>query len=851
MPTVAEILKNPDFLQQDSGFQERILMTADPSFAALTPESRQQALLRINAQGGAVSQVKIDPRMSPADQAAARQMAAQVTATPGAAAAAKAALANGPNSLTQRTDKALAAPRPPEGFIGTLGHEFYGGLDEIAAANAEAKKQNLSPGGMLKSPFSGPMGNAIAGGLRAAGSPFTAAGRAAGQKVQDWTLPTLGEPISSGLGTATDMAVNLLSPTVISKAGQAIRAIPQFGKAAKIAELSKPILVPETPDMITAAAEASKANLKTAEAMKGVVRTQQAIPNLPPDLAMAEQELSKATTATRQAALADIAARQQAAALAQQAGQAIPSLPQAQQAAATLSPVSKSVVDAGKFGVESFKKQKAIAEEPFKAFYSNIEKAYPGKMFEPKNALAAKAKVSGIAEPIEQGLATRSERIAAQPIGGVGGVGVNVNALSEDAIAKLMMENFTGTAREELMKASPAQRRSMIQSAIGSASTVRTDAMTIQDMIVARRRMGASARTAMKLGDGATASEFQAMKNAYLQDITAVNPKLAELLVQIDRKYAQEFIPKYGFDSVAGKAVENAGAGEGLMPSIFKSFTPKTKDDLITIKSAKAAYTPEQFGVLSRSFVEDLISRSNVDGVFDPRKFRVAIKQYRPETLIEGLGNHGYSNLKQFADEMDAARRLQRQASTAEKAAKVAGTEGEETYAKQQAAAKRSVTLSNERTTLLTDKMKAAEKSAKDALTKEGAHSDRYQALEKARLGSEKKLNAERLDQLHKLESRGVLHWAQTGFERAGRLAGPASFIHGVMQGDPSWMLRGGLLTMAGPMIADIILTDRTGKILRGMGGIAAGTPLAAAKAAQVNAILNTVKKEEPKPAIP
>lgn len=745
--------------------------------------------------------------------------------------------------LEKRTQKVMAVPRPQEGFVETLKHEFNAGIDEIARADAQVRKAKLTPAQIAGSSFDGPAGDAIAGALRSAGSPFTATGRAVGQKLQDLTLPYLGDIGSSALATAADLGINLVSPNTVAKVGslasQGIKALPKFGRAKKIAELSTPIKVPPTPDQLMAEAATAPATDATREAMLRVLADRNAPPIVPPELRMAEAATASATDATRRAALADLAAKQQAEQLANKAASAIPRLPQAQQAAEILSPVSKSVVDAGKFGVESFKKQKALAEAPFKAFYENIEKAYPGKVFEPKNALAVKAKISGMVEPIEKGLAKQSERIAGQPIGTMGQTSPTFVAMSEDEMVGYIQKQIKD-GNFDIVNMTPEQRASLLRKTVGGDTV--TNAMSMQDMILARRRMGAAARHASSMGDNVAAAEFQAMKNAYFQDIAAVNPKLAERLKAVDRKYAEEFIPKYGFDSIAGKAVENAGMGEGLIPSIFKPFTRKTKDDLFTVKAAKDAYTPEQFGVIGRSFVEDLIHRSMVEGEFDPRKFRQTISQYRPETLIEGLGSHGYANLKQFADEFDAARQLQRRAGAAGAAAKETEKAARQTLDNQLGASKRAALLQSEHESALANRLKETEKAAKDALDSEGKTSRRYQQFEKERIEAEKKLNAEREAEIDKLDKSSLANRARSGLLEVGKWAGPAMMIHGGFDLNFPRVLQGAGLTFAGPTIAKLILSDQTGKVVRGMGRVVAGTPAAAAKAAQINAILSPAK---------
>lgn len=740
--------------------------------------------------------------------------------------------------LPTATAAATSAPPiiRPEGFWETLGSEASAGLDEIAAANDKAR--GLTPAQQLASPVMGPIGDAIQGGLRVLGSPFTAAGRATGQTVQDLTLPYIGVTGSSGLAALTDAAVQLLSPNIVAKGLSVTKnlVLPKIGKAAQIEQLSKPIAVPRGPDILTAESELGKATQATAGAMKNLVQTQRlAPPPLPPDLVMAESGLTKATVGTRNAIKQSLAAQEQARQLANRAKLAIPTEQQARQGAAALSPVQKNIVEAGEFGIESFRKQRAIAEKPFKQFYSTIENAYPGKRFEPKNALAVKERISGMAEPLEQGIATRAERIAGQEIGVVGSA-QKYAQMSDEEVAKIaqdILRAYKNIAEPHVV---------ITPSAVQRAAGVKTveNSMSMKDMILARRRMGALARGAAEGGDMTMASEFQAMKNAYFQDIATVNPKLAERLLQVDKQYATEFIPKFGFESVASKAIEGAGVGEGLIPGIFKPFNRATKDDLATIRAAKAAFAPEDFNVIARSFIDDLIQKSAVDGEFNPVKFRNAINRYRPETLIEGMGQSGYQNLKQFAIEMDNAIRLGKSAKVAGKTAKEMKSLSKTAFDAEQEAQGRVIDLAKERENLLNARIAEAEKRAKEAFDIEGSTGKRYRDLEAARGRLEIKLNDERIATLKRLEETRLRNIARKGFEHAGRWSGPLLFIHSAVRGNPAGMAQGALLTAAGPMIADIILRDRTGKILRGIGGMVPGTTRASARAAQINALLNT-----------
>lgn len=739
--------------------------------------------------------------------------------------------------MTRARSGGASSSSQPEGFLPTLSSEFQSGINDIF----QAVRPN--PGMPTGPTLFGPVGGIVSGAARAVGSPFTALGRKIGQKVQDVTLPYLGVDISSGLATAADLGTQVFSPNAVGKAFSALKSIPQFGKAAKITELSKPLAVPPPPDLLMAESELGKATGQTADAMKGLLATERAPIPVPPELSMAESLTGQSTEATRAAVQQTLANQSRAASLAGQARAAIPTEQQALNIASDISPIQKSTVEAGKFGIQSFEKQKAIAEQPFKQFYSRLENTYAGQRFEPKNALAAKQQISGIAEPLEQGIALRSERIAGQEIGTEGVAKIPFRQMSDEQVSSAVSTMLKNKARLPPGQ-DPVRNNAAIEKALmGGVETSST--MSMRDLILARRRMGAAARGAWDAGDGAMANEFQSLKSAYHADIAAVNPKLANKLAEVDKQYATEFIPKYGFDSVANKAVNAAGEGEGLLPGIFKPASARAKDDLMTIKMAKSAFAPEDFGVLSRSFVDGLIQRSKVSGDFNAGKLRSLIQQYRPETLIEGLGQHGYDNLKQFANEMNTAERLQGSAQLAQKAAVKSNVASKATFKNEQVAMDRYLELSKEREGTIQASLKAATEKAKKAFDLEGDAGSNYQRLEKARAKLEENLNSERLSNLKKIQDSATRASLVKGFEHVGRWSGPFTLVYSAMHGNVPGMATGIGMSILGPTIADLIVSDRSGKIIRGLGSAVPGSIKASAKAAQINAFLSAGKKPE------
>jgi hypothetical protein len=196
--------------------------------------------------------------------------------------------------------------------------------------------------------------------------------------------------------------------------------------------------------------------------------------------------------------------------------------------------------------------------------------------------------------------------------------------------------------------------------------------------------------------------------------------------------------------------------------------------------------------------------------------------------------------LKQFATEMDNAIRLGKSAKVAGKTAGEMESLSKATFKAEQEAQDRVIALSREREKLLNTRIAEAEKRAKEAFDIEGSTGKRYQQLEAARRKLETKLNDERIATLKRLEETRLRNIARKGFEHAGRWSGPLLFIHSAVRGNPAGMAQGALLTAAGPMIADIMLRDSTGKIFRGIGSMVPGTARASARAAQINALLNT-----------
>src|SRR3990167_9172193 len=673
---------------------------------------------------------------------------------------------------------------PERGFAGSIKEHAVEGIKQYQ----EGREEITRPKSYTRSLLGIPIINTLSGLLRTAGAPITGpiseyVSRPLGDVARKLPVPdpeTLGQQVEGMADVATPFLIDpAIAASPVVKGVKTLKDLLGFGR--RIPKIDPRIL----------------------EAQRGLEAV--VAPGI--EQAQAERELGKATTGLRRPIQRAVTTEQETAAIARQAETVVPSVGRAQGIAEQISPIQKPVVEAGKYGAEAFKRQKEVAYAPFKREYDALEDAYKGQAFPVPNALKAKSEMSADVEAIERGLRRKPESLAASPIG-------DMAKLSDEEIADRVSELIrTGG---EIQAKSGRFPDWLSPDKLERWANIRVSPeLKIKDMILARRRFGAMARGAAKGGNLDVANQFNNLKNAYHADINAVDSTIAQRLANADKNYAENFIPTYGFDSPAYQATKKVGKGEGFLPTIFKT---SGKDDLATITAAKRAFDPEDWNVLSRSFTENLKTRSMNDAnEFDSLKFTRNLRRYRPETLKEAVGPVVKQNMDLFSNEMATALKLEERADAAIKTSKLAQTEA-----------------------------KAAYKVQKEA-------GIRYQALEEERLALEGKQQKSAATELKRIEAKlkkekhRIFTSIKSGFEHAGRWAGPITTIHGLMRASIPEMATGIGLTFAGPAIAKMLSSPKAASLLRGTGRMVAGTPEAVIRSAEINAFLKQLDNQPEK----
>lgn len=740
--------------------------------------------------------------------------------------------------------------RPSRGVMGAIKGDFSKGADTAAAGWDEL----LHPKSYARSLSGAPLGNIAAGTLEQIGAPITGAinelaSRPLGNLARKLPVPdpeTLGRQVEGMSDAALPLLVDpTLAGTPAAKLVEQGRNLASFLKPA--AKVSPRVAEAEaalaragigSPEYFQAKEELAKATTATRNAVQNSLNPVEAVKS--PDLLQAEAQTGRATGNTLEKMRAQIKADEEAASLQAQAGARRPQQAQARSIASDISPTQLGTVEAGQYGKKAFEVQKNIAEVPFKKEYTALENSYPNQVFSPDNALAKKAEMEGASQPLERSSRTAAERRAAEPIGLETGA-----RLSDEELSSRVSDLVRAAGKIE---AQTGRMPSWLEpSKLEQWANVKTSPeMTMGDLIRARRANGAAARGARNAGDLNLERQYLELKDAYHADIAAIDEGKAAQLTALDKKYATDFIPRYGFDSPAGTAARNVGEGEGFLPTIFKKATPGvTKDDLVTVRRAKEAFTPEDWNVLGRSFTEDLIGRStNKAGEFDPQKLTRLVGQYRPETLKEIVGPAAHQNLQLFSNEMATSLKLEQSAKQAGVSAAESAKASKAAFEMERKAGQRYQALEEQRLQLTDQIQTERDAAAKSAYGAEKIANKRFQGEKTARSQAQEEAQAQ-LDQVKKELAAEKSNIFSKRVSTFGHYGGGFMALHSALQGNVAGMMEGAAAFFAGPAIARILSSDRAASLIRGTGRMVAGTPQAIIRSAEISAFLKNLENKE------